>query len=627
MATCTYNPGVSSSNPYAVLEVKQVSQSVADNNSKVSWALKMYRPYSISSSASKSYSVTVNGRTESGSVTIGGSGTKTLASGTITVPHNSDGTKTISFSFSLDFEITWGSTWIGTGSASGSLKLTTIPRATTPTLNPKSVTIGNTMTISLPRASSSFVHALTYRFGSVTGAIGYNLGTSATWTLPMSLISEIPNAVSGTGTIVCNTYNNGTLIGSKSVTFTASVPSSVVPSISSVSITEATAGIASKFAAYVQSKSKLSVSITAAGSYGSSIKKYETIVSGTTYTGSKITTGVLTSSGNITVTLRVTDSRGRTATTTRTISVTAYSAPKINSFSVVRATSDGTADEDDGTYMLASVNFSISAVGNKNDKTYKIEYKKATDASWTAVLSGSVYSMNGTLKSTTPILDIDYEYQIRLTISDYFGAITPYVVNVSAGGTLIDYYRDGNGISFGRAAQRAGYVDSYLPLHGFAGITYDIPAVSAADFNSFETSGVFYLYGVTSAKNAPVASNGWLEVMKYSTGSYIFQRYTTIGGAKYERIKAAGTWRGWTHVPVIQHGSVLKDITANVQTSFSVTFPIQFADVPTVVITPMHNSDVTALQFKLKTVTATGFTGYIYSSGGGTHRFYWMAML
>ena len=98
MATCTYNPNINSSNPYAVLEVKQVSQSIDGNTSRVSWALRLYRPESISSSTSKSYSVTINGEVvASGNTTIGGSGTKTIASGTETISHNSDGTKTISF--------------------------------------------------------------------------------------------------------------------------------------------------------------------------------------------------------------------------------------------------------------------------------------------------------------------------------------------------------------------------------------------------------------------------------------------------------------------------------------------------------------------------------------------------
>ena len=547
MAKCTYNPGINSSNPYAVLEVTQKSQDIEANTTTVSWTLKIYRPYSISSSVSKSYAVNVNGVRKEGTTTIGGSGTKTIASGTVDVAHDSDGEKTINFAFTLEFDITWSGSHIGTGSASGSMKLTTIPRATTPTLNPASVTIGESMTINLPRASSSFTHNLAYTFGDQSETIGTGIGASTTWTVPLSLISLIPNATSGKGSIRCRTLKGDTTIGITNVSFTAKVPSSAVPTISSVSIAEATEGIASKFGAYVQGYSKLSVNITAAGVYGSTISKYETTISGKTYSGKSIQSDVLTESGNITITVKVTDSRGRTATTTKTINVLAYSKPVITSFSAARATSSGVLDEDEGTYILASLNFSISTVGNKNDKTYKIEYKRSGTETWSAAISGSSYSLNSNLRSSSGVLNIDYEYQIRLTISDFFTSVS-ITVNVGSGFTLIDYFEDGRGLSFGRVAQRSGYIDSYLPIHAFSGITYDIPAVSAVDFNNFETSGIFYLFGVTSSQNYPVANNGWLEVMKYSTGSYIKQTFTTISGERYERIKYNGTWRAWNFI-------------------------------------------------------------------------------
>ena len=548
MATCTYNPNINSSNPYAVLEVKQVSQSIDGNTSRVSWALRLYRPASVSSSTAKPYSVTANGKVvASGSTTIGGSGTKTIASGTETISHNSDGTKTISFSFSLQFDITWSGQQITTGSASGSLALSQIPRATTPTLNPKTVTIGSSITISLPRASGSFTHTLQHDFNGEWATFATDVGTSYTLTTPMTWCNAVQNSTSGTGRIRCLTYNGTKLIGEKIATFTATVPASVVPSISAVNISEAAAGIAAKFGAYVQGHSKLSVSISAAGAYDSTIKKYETQISGIPYTGNTFTTDIIPDSGTIPVAVTVTDSRGRKATTTKNIAVLEYTNPTITTFKADRAQSTGVSDEDEGTYLLANVKFSISPVGNKNDKSYKLEYMQTSAAEWTEVLSGSVYDLDGTLLSQSGILNIDHEYQVRLTISDYFKSVT-FVANISSGFTLIDYHRSGRGLSFGRVAQREGYIDSYLPVHAYSGITYDIQAVSVTDFNNFETSGIFYLFGATSAQNKPVASNGWLEVFKYSTGSYILQRYTTIAGAKYERMKIAGTWRAWVLV-------------------------------------------------------------------------------
>ena len=96
----------------------QSSQSIANNNSVVSWSLQLIASGgSISSSASKSWSVTVNGSNYSGTNTVGVSNgqTKTLASGSTTIAHNADGTKSFSFSFSQQFDINYsGVGWIGT---------------------------------------------------------------------------------------------------------------------------------------------------------------------------------------------------------------------------------------------------------------------------------------------------------------------------------------------------------------------------------------------------------------------------------------------------------------------------------------------------------------------------------
>lgn len=544
MASCTYNPGVNGSNPYAVLEVNQAWQDIAGNSSTVNWALKIYRPYNISSSASKSYSVNINGQVQSGTVTIGGSGTKTLASGSVVVPHNADGSKSINFSFSLAFEINWSGHWIGTGSASGSMWLTTIPRATTPTLSASSVDVGANITVYTPRASTAFLHALSFNINGVWVQFASNVADSFVWTVPMWLLDYIPNSTSIYCQILCGTWNGGTHIGDKIIGMTLTVPGNIVPSVTGVTISEAVSGINSKFGGYVQGVSKLAVSVAGAGVYSSTITKYEVSVSGRTYTGNNITTDVLTESGSVVLTAKVTDSRGRTASMQKTISVTAYTAPQIQTFSVVRSDSSGTADDDDGTYLRATVNFAISAVGNKNDKSYKIEYKRTSEETWKTAFSGSVYSLNDSLISSSGILNVDYEYQVRLTVSDYFKSIES-VVSVGAAYTLIDYHSSGRGISFGRVAQREGYFDCYMPLHGYGGITYDIPAVSATDFNAMETSGMFYMYNVSSSQNKPIASNGWLEVVKYSTGSYMVHRYTTISGEKFERTKSAGTWKSW----------------------------------------------------------------------------------
>ena len=120
--------GQSGTRPYCTLEVVQVSQSVANNTSTVSFTLTLKRPYAVSSSATKQWSVVINGTTYRGSGSIGGSGDKVLLSGTQVIPHNADGTKTFSFSGSCQLDITWSGVPLGTISGSGTMTLTPIPK-------------------------------------------------------------------------------------------------------------------------------------------------------------------------------------------------------------------------------------------------------------------------------------------------------------------------------------------------------------------------------------------------------------------------------------------------------------------------------------------------------------------
>ena len=156
------------------------SQSIPNNTTTIGWKLELIATGSgrIDSSASKTWSVTVNGAKYSGTNTvgIGNNSTKTLASGYTNITHDADGSKTFSYSFSQQFDITFNS-WIGTISGSGTGTLDTIPRASQPSCitwpnHTQNVgSFGDTISIHTNRASSAFTHTLRYAFGSKTGTI------------------------------------------------------------------------------------------------------------------------------------------------------------------------------------------------------------------------------------------------------------------------------------------------------------------------------------------------------------------------------------------------------------------------------------------------------------------------
>ena len=460
------------SNGYVLkLNVNEASTNVTNNTSVVNWSVECScgMAYAQWNPGPGLVTVNINGQVVYNAgrpafVFPGYNSTITLCSGSLTVGHNADGSKTIRCSAS--YTATSSANYLpGNMSCSGNLGLTTIARATQPTLSASSVNIGSSVTINTPRASSSFTHTLRYTFQSTSATIASNVATSQAWTVSTSFISKLPDSVSGSCMIYCDTYNGSTLIGTKSVELIVKVPSSYVPTISSITATEATAGLASQFGVFVQKHTTLKIVTSASGNNGSTIKSCSVRVDGSTYSGTTVTTGVINGSGNLTISVTVTDSRGRTATSSKTVSVVAYESPAITAVGVTRATSAGVADEN-GTYALCNYAYSITNVNGKNTHTFKIQYKSGS--SWIDMVTYTDYSKSGNYISTKTF-SVDNGYEFRFVVKDYFNE---YAIEkaMAVSFTLINYGNDGHSMMFGgQAADKPGYVGSYLPFAPLGG--------------------------------------------------------------------------------------------------------------------------------------------------------------
>lgn len=541
--------------PYDTLKFTwaQVSQSIPNNTTTISWTLQLIAAANgkIVSSATKAWSVTVNGTTYSGTNTVGinNNTTKTLASGTTTIAHSADGTKSFAYSFSQEFGITFSGTAIGTKSGSGAGALNTIPRATQPTLYASSVDMGATATIYTYAASSGFTHDLAYAFaGSDFVTFATDVESVYYWRVPDGLANSIPNATSGTVTIRCTTKNGSAVVGTKTVLMTAKVPASVVPSVASVTLTESTTGLAAQFGAFIQTKSKLRALITASGARGSTIKSYSTTLMGKTYTGAAWTSDVLTQSGSISLVTTVTDSRGRTAQKTTTITVLAYTAPQITAFTVARYTADGQPDPD-GTYLWASYAYSVALLGDKNTAAMVIEYKRSTDTAWSQLLTSSALYANTTAKPTGTTFSTDYLYDLRITVTDWFGATTTYGAILPSGEVILDIRADGKGVAFFETCTEEG-VTIAGELPGSA-----ISLMNAADLDDLTTPGFYVIPSTTisgTIANKPYTDTGRASIRVEDTGGgtlrQIVRRATKGNGVIYERIYASASWGAWEKV-------------------------------------------------------------------------------
>ena len=373
------------------------------------------------------------------------------AYGECTVTHNSDGTRQITLAFTANCTY---SASIGTANGSVVISLPAIPRITTPTVS--AVALGSAATITLTPASSAFLHTLRAKFGSrvETTIAAQTSATSISWTPLLDEANVAPNATSVGGTLYCDTYSNGVLLGTTQVSINAAIPASVVPT-GSIWLSEAEEELATQFGCFVQRKSKLSVSISVSGVYSSSISSISTTVNGATYSGNSFSTNELTTAGTNTIRATVTDSRGRTTVLTGTFEVVAYNSPSVPSVSVFRCDAAGNASNT-GTYAMVAVTGVISSVNNKNTRVLKIGYKRKSETYYTdTTIALSAYTVNG-LYRIGGSLSNQYTYDIRVTLGDYFGEAYGYI-DLSTAEVILSVRSTGMGLAVGKVAEEDSF--------------------------------------------------------------------------------------------------------------------------------------------------------------------------
>lgn len=535
------------------------SQDIANNTSNITVKLTVYRPDGSSNGA---YSLTASNNTAKLSV----NGTQrvnknlaidmrngkvvTLGTWTGNISHNGDGTKTVAMSGSFSMP---SGTGCSGGSISKSWALPTIPRASSISSVTSSVAAGGTATVNISRKSGSFTHEVTWSMG------GYSykqtgIGTSASYTIPMSWINAIPNSTSGTATVRVQTKSGSTNIGSAvSKTFTVTVPASVVPSFN-FGVSRVDGTVPAAWGIYLKGKSKATATISgAAGSYSSTIKSYSISGGGSSTTGTSMTTGFLNSAGTVTFTAKVSDSRGRTTTKTASITVVDYFAPYVSGASVYRCNSTGTADSN-GTYFRAAATAKYASCSGKNGYSLRVRYKKPTDSAWsgyTNISSGSYVIVSG--------LSTEYSYDIEISVGDYFtGAIWRSTVPTAA--YTMHFKKGGKGVAFGKAAERDNAVESAWPIYinGLSNWNIAQPTIlnSGTNLDTVRKPGFYTVVSNAEAagvSNMPFQQAAFIVVAPYGLSAdpmvsqivlcFNASRFSIRTYYNWDPIR----WTGWSH--------------------------------------------------------------------------------
>lgn len=439
---------------YLVFSWETTNKNVANNTTTISWKLMGDGGGSTWYSAGN-FQVVIAGETVyASSARIQLHDGTTVATGSYTFKHNSDGTK--SFTASAQAGIY---TVAVNCTGSDTFTLDAIARASQPSLITWPETtqnvgnFGDEISIHMNRNSSSFTHTVRYQFGTKSGTIATGVTTGTTWKIPLDFMDLLPSNTSGSGTIYVDTFNGSTKIGTKWTGFTAKVPTSVKPTCS-IQVLDATT-IQEKYGNLVKGLSKLYVKTTATLAYSSPIASYNVIANGVRYTAGEITTGFLSNSGTTTVTATVTDKRGRTSTQkSASFTVLNYEKPSISALSVRRCNQDGTVNNR-GDYVKATFSAAITSLNSKNGATYTLRYKKTSASSWTTVtLTAHTNKYTVTNGEYIFAADGSSSYNVEVTAKDSHYSSSKSTT-ASTAFTLVHYNADGDGISFGEVSDKA----------------------------------------------------------------------------------------------------------------------------------------------------------------------------
>lgn len=481
------------------IELSESNVNIANNTSDVT-AVVVYYGNGVSWNNSPCpVSLTLDGTTYSGTSTFSTSTSRqVLMTKTKTVTHSSDGSKSVSASASFATDVS-----LGTLTASNSLKLTTIPRASSISANKTSVELGSSVTFTITRASTSFTHTIQ---AGVDGKLNWtNIATGVTtskaWDLPTNWASYFPNGQKLKIRVI--TYSGSTQIGVKEMTsLSVTAPSSMAPSATLV-ISDPT-GLATTYGGYIKGKSKIQATATDTFQYGTSAKSRALIVNGVTYNAATATTPDVINTIPQTVSYTVTDGRGLSYSTSQTLPTYDWHTPSITGFSAQRCTQAGVIDED-GAYCKVEFSYDIATVNNKNTKSAVVKYKTHSASSYTSK-NVTLSNYSGTVSTIVPT-STESMFDILLEIADAF-ATSSASTTIGTAYTLVDYHTSGRGIAFGKVAEDANLMDINLPI-----LARNVMNMASQLKTSFKSSVAMGSYGASAS-----TVDGLVTELRYSSG-------------------------------------------------------------------------------------------------------------
>ena len=326
-----------------------------------------------------------------------------------------------------------------------------IPRVSA--LTAAGVALGQKMTLALSRAAAGFQDTVTWRCGTRNGTLAERTEeTALTWTVPLELAAQAPEAIQVPVVLTVTTFYGGAQVGSRDTEVSCTVPESVVPTVTA-EVTDRL-GYADRFGGYIQGQSQARVVTQAAGAYGSTIRQIRVSCGGLSGTGAE-TCFALEQSGNVALSVTVTDSRGRTAAWEGNLTVLPYAKPRVSIREACRCDEEGTPQAD-GAWLKLVFDGAVTALEG-NSAAYRClctihgggdtRQVELTDYQNQQTVTGGVVLLTA---------GADTSYDCRITVQDEFCTVESEAALVSVAFALLDFCRGTKAVGIGMRAKNPG---------------------------------------------------------------------------------------------------------------------------------------------------------------------------
>ena len=336
-----------------------------------------------------------------------------------TVPHEPDGTGSVTVSVSLRGYTTDGSGGNG-WRIEGSKTVSLTPIAQASQVSATDGEVGGVCHITITRKDPDYSHLLTYTFGSLQGSVPCT-DTAVSWTIPEEFYGELTDSPSGICTLTCTTMDGEKQVGQPTRTsFTVTVPLScgplLVPSV--LDTLAGTVALTGDASTVVRHMSQVRCSAQCQGQKGAQIQAV-------TVNGQPVP-AVLT--GMERYVFKATDSRGYSTEQVVQPKLINYELPTVGGFCSRVDPRTGTARLTvRGSCFFGSFGLrenSLTLTATVNDRVYTL----------TPVCDSDSYQASAELQD----LSYDRDYTVTVTARDELNTATAELT-ISAGEPVFDW--------------------------------------------------------------------------------------------------------------------------------------------------------------------------------------------